>query len=94
MYCTGVEAQTLTVWRQADRYEVPRIIYLNKMDKVGANFNNCLHHIENKLKCKPLQIHLPLGSGKDFRGVIDLVNLSMKHWDLEKHALGTTYSTK
>lgn len=64
------------------------------MDKVGANFNNCLHQIEGKLKCKPLQIHLPLGTGKDFRGVIDLVNLSMKHWDLDHHPLGTTYSIK
>jgi elongation factor G len=90
----GVEAQTMTVWRQADRYEVPRIIFLNKMDKVGACFNTCIKHIENKLKCKPLQVHIPIGSGKDFRGVIDLVSLSKKEWSLKNSSLGTSYSTK
>jgi translation elongation factor EF-G len=90
----GVEAQTMTVWRQADRYEVPRIIYLNKMDKVGACFNACIKHIENKLKCKPLQVHIPIGSGKSFRGVIDLVDLSKKEWSSNHNSLGTSYSTK
>ncbi len=84
----------MTVWRQADRYEVPRIIYLNKMDKVGACFNTCIKHIENKLKCKPLQVHIPLGSGKGFRGVIDLVDLSKKEWSSNHNSLGTSYSTK
>lgn len=90
----GVEAQTMTVWRQADRYEVPRIIYLNKMDKVGACFNTCIKHIENKLKCKPLQVHIPIGSGKGFRGVIDLVDLSKKEWSSNHNSFGTSYSTK
>ncbi|XP_046440167.1 ribosome-releasing factor 2, mitochondrial-like [Daphnia pulex] len=90
----GVEAQTMTVWRQADRYEVPRIIYLNKMDKVGACFNTCIKHIENKLKCKPLPVHIPIGSGKSFRGVIDLVDLSKKEWSSNHNSLGTSYSTK
>ena len=82
---SGVEAQTLTVWRQADRYEVPRIIYLNKMDKVGANFSNCLKQIERKLKCVPLPCHLPLGGeGKEFHGIIDLVDLTIKKWELGK----------
>jgi elongation factor G len=84
----------MTVWRQADRYEVPRIIYLNKMDKVGACFNTCIKHIENKLKCKPLQVHIPIGSGKSFRGVIDLVDLSKKEWSSNHNSLGTSYSTK
>jgi len=90
----GVEAQTMTVWRQADRYEVPRIIYLNKMDKVGACCDTCIRHIENKLKCKPLQVHIPIGSGKGFRGIIDLVDLSKKEWNLNHNSLGTSYSTK
>ena len=95
MFCplTGVEAQTLTVWRQADRYQVPRIIYLNKMDKVGANFANCLKQIETKLKCVPLPCHLPL-TGKDFNGIIDLVDLTVKQWELGKSDLGTIYSVR
>lgn len=87
-----MEAQTLTVWRQADRYEVPRIIFLNKMDKVGADFKNCLNHIKTKLKCEPLEIQLPIGTGKTFRGIVDLVNLSVKSWDCD--SLGTSFSTK
>ncbi|KAK4016807.1 hypothetical protein OUZ56_031775 [Daphnia magna] len=90
----GVEAQTLTVWRQADRYEVPRIIYLNKMDKIGANFKTCIQDIEKKLKCKPLELHLPIGAGKEFRGVIDLVSLSKKEWSLNHNSFGASYSTK
>ena len=80
------------MWRQADNYEVPRIIYLNKMDKANANFKNCITHIKSKLKCEPLEIHLPIGTGKSFRGVVDLVNLSMKNWNCD--SLGTSYSTK
>lgn len=94
IFTSGVEAQTMTVWRQADRYEVPRIIYLNKMDKIGACFNTCIQHIESKLKCKPLQVNIPIGSGKDFRGVIDLVSLTKKEWILNHSSLGTSYSTK
>lgn len=90
----GVEAQTLTVWRQADRYEVPRIIYLNKMDKVGASYPNCLQQIKNKLKCQPLLLHVPIGIGKEFKGVIDLVSFTMKHWGSSHQALGTEYFTR
>lgn len=84
----------MTVWRQADRYEVPRIIYLNKMDKVGASFRTCIQNIESKLKCKPLELHVPIGAGKEFRGVIDLVSLSKKEWSLNHHSFGATYSTR
>lgn len=90
----GVEAQTLTVWRQADRYEVPRIIYLNKMDKPGSSFHACLKHIETKLKCLPLPLHLPIGQGKEFRGVVDLVNLTAKEWSPGNSSLGSVYTTR
>jgi elongation factor G len=69
----GVEAQSETVWRQADRYRVPRICFINKMDRVGANFKRTISMIEKRLKAKPLPIQLPLGSGESFEGVIDLI---------------------
>ena len=69
----GVEAQSETVWRQADRYGVPRICFINKMDRVGANFNRCLTMIKDRLHAKPLTVQLPLGSEDSFQGVIDLV---------------------
>lgn len=69
----GVEAQSETVWRQADRYKVPRICFVNKMDRIGANFKRTVSMIEERLKAKPLPIQLPLGSEASFQGVIDLV---------------------
>ena len=69
----GVEAQSETVWRQADRYKVPRICFINKMDRIGANFNLTLSMIEARLGATPLPIQLPLGAEDTFRGVIDLV---------------------
>ncbi len=69
----GVEAQSETVWRQADRYGVPRICFINKMDRIGANFKRCLAMIEERLQAKPLAVQLPLGSEDSFQGVIDLV---------------------
>ena len=84
----------MTVWRQADRYHVPRIIYLNKMDKPGARFKNCLHHIESKLKSTPLALHYPLGEGREFRGIVDLVNLTVKRWEMDKTSLGAVFSTR
>jgi len=90
----GVEAQTLTVWRQADRYHVPRIIYLNKMDKNGANFNNCLRQIKSKLKSIPLPLHHPIGEGQKFRGFVDLVDLKVKRWQADKGSMGSVFSTR
>ncbi len=69
----GVEAQSETVWRQADRYGVPRVCFINKMDRIGANFKRCLAMIEERLQAKPLAVQLPLGSEDSFQGVIDLV---------------------
>jgi len=69
----GVEPQTETVWRQADRYGVPRIIFVNKMDRVGADFDMCLKMVRERLGTKAVPIQLPLGSGELFTGLIDLV---------------------
>jgi elongation factor G len=69
----GVEAQSETVWRQADRYGVPRICFINKLDRTGADFFRCVGMIEDRLKAKPIPVQLPLGKETNFRGVIDLI---------------------
>ena len=70
----GVETQSLTVWRQANRYHVPRLIYINKMDKPTANLSMCLESIRQKFGVEPILLHTPLGHGKQFSGLIDLLN--------------------
>ncbi|MFN8390886.1 MAG: elongation factor G [Bdellovibrionota bacterium] len=69
----GVEPQTETVWRQADKYKVPRMCFINKMDRMGADFDRCVDMIRNRLKARPVPIHLPIGSEDSFVGIIDLV---------------------
>ena len=71
----GVEPQTETVWRQADEYKVPRMVYVNKMDIMGANFYRVLDMMHNRLKCNAVPIQLPIGAESDFRGVIDLLKM-------------------
>ena len=71
----GVEPQSETVWRQADKYRVPRIAFVNKMDRVGADFERVVGEIRDKLKAKPLVLQLPIGSEEKFTGVIDLVDM-------------------
>ena len=71
----GVEPQTETVWRQADQYKVPRMVYVNKMDIMGADFYNVLHMIHDRLKCNAVPIQLPIGSEDTFKGIIDLVEM-------------------
>ena len=77
----GVEPQTETVWRQASEYKVPRIIYCNKMDKVGANFEMCLQSIKNNLGAKGVAIQYPIGSENNFVGIIDLVTMKCRMYD-------------
>lgn len=77
----GVEAQTLTVWRQADKHKVPRICFLNKMDKIGASFNYAVETIREKLKAKPLLLQLPVGEGRAFKGVVDVVRTEKLLWN-------------
>ena len=69
----GVEPQTETVWRQGDKYKVPRIVFANKMDKTGADFFKCLDDIVDRLGAKPIAIQLPIGSENNFKGLVDLV---------------------
>ena len=71
----GVEPQSETVWRQADNYKVPRMIYVNKMDIMGADFYNVLRMVEDRLKCNAVAIQLPIGSEESFRGIIDLIEM-------------------
>jgi len=76
----GVEPQSETVWRQADRYRVPRIAFVNKMDRQGADFTGCVQQMVEKLKARPIPIQLPFGAEDSFRGVIDLVNQKAIVW--------------
>ena len=85
----GVEPQTETVWRQGDKYKVPRIVLANKMDKVGADFFQCLEEIQSRLGAKPVAIQLPIGSENTFRGIIDLVRMKGVIW--EEEGLGAKY---
>jgi elongation factor G len=87
----GVEPQSETVWRQADRYGVPRICFVNKMDRVGAEFHRCVEMISDRLGATPLVIQLPWGVESDFRGVIDLVEMRAMVWQTE--GKGDTYDT-
>ncbi|KJE77704.1 elongation factor G [Ferrimicrobium acidiphilum] len=77
----GVEPQTETVWRQGNKYAVPRICFINKMDRVGANFERCVDMIKDRLDANPLVIQLPIGSESDFLGVIDLLRMEAIIWD-------------
>ena len=72
----GVEPQSETVWRQADEYKVPRMVYVNKMDIMGANFYNVLDMMKDRLKCNAVPIQLPIGAESDFKGIIDLVEMN------------------
>jgi elongation factor G len=85
----GVEPQTETVWRQGDRYKVPRIVFCNKMDKTGADFYQCLKDIVDRLGAKPIAIQLPIGSESNFKGIIDLVRMVGVVW--EEETLGAKY---
>ncbi len=80
----GVEPQSETVWHQADRYEVPRVVFVNKMDRVGADFFDTVEQIKKKLKAIPLVVQIPLGSSEEFSGIIDLIDFCAYIWDDEE----------
>ncbi|TMR07193.1 elongation factor G [Actinomadura soli] len=86
----GVEPQSETVWRQADRYGVPRMCFVNKLDRVGAEFHRCVDMIENRLNATPLALQLPIGAESDFKGVIDLVTMKALVWN-DEAKLGEMY---
>ena len=85
----GVEPQSETVWRQADKYRVPRIAFLNKMDRVGADFSGSVQSIIDRLEANPVPVQVPIGKEADFRGVIDLI--SMKSYLFSDETLGANY---
>jgi elongation factor G len=88
----GVEPQTETVWRQADRYKVPRIVFVNKMDKIGADFYNCVRMIKDRTGATPAPIQFPIGSETDLAGHVDLV--TMQEWVWEGDDLGASWVLK
>src|SRR5438270_420407 len=88
----GVEPQTETVWRQADRYHVPRICFVNKMDRTGADFDQAVHMIEDRLHGNPLVVQLPWGKEQEFIGVIDLIEMKALHW-ADEHGMGEEWET-
>ncbi len=85
----GVEPQTETVWRQADKYNVPRVVFVNKMDKIGADFFKCVSDITTRVGGRPVCCQLPIGSESNFKGIIDLVRMKAVVWDDE--GLGAKY---
>src|SRR4029453_11350570 len=85
----GVEPQTETVWRQADKYDVPRVVFVNKMDKIGADFFKCVDDLVKRVAANPVCVQLPVGSEQSFKGVVDLVRMKAVIWDDE--ALGAKY---
>jgi len=88
---SGVEPQTETVWRQADKYRVPRIVYVNKMDRVGADYYRCLDMLRDRLGAHPVPVQIPIGREDQYRGLIDLINQTGLVWDDEDDSLGKEY---
>jgi elongation factor G len=88
----GVEPQSETVWRQADKHEVPRIAFINKMDRVGADFDMSWHSIKNKLNANPIPIQIPIGTEANFIGLVDLITMKAYIWNDE--SLGAKYEIK
>ena len=88
----GVEPQTETVWRQADRYSVPRIVFVNKMDKIGADFFNCVDMIRDRTGAIPAPLQFPIGAESEFEGIVDLVE--MKEWVWNSEDLGASWTVQ
>ncbi len=88
----GVEPQTETVWRQADRYKVPRIVFVNKMDKIGADFFNCVHMIEDRTGATPAPIQIPIGAETELEGMVDLI--TMEEWVWAGEDLGASWEKR
>ncbi len=87
-----VQPQTETVWRQADEFNVPRICFVNKMDRIGANFFGAMNDVKEKFSCQTVALEIPIGAGQDFKGVIDLINMKEIHWDEESEGEKFTVS--
>lgn len=88
----GVEPQTETVWRQGNKYHVPRMIFVNKMDRAGADFLRVVKQVETRLGAKPVPVQLPIGAEENFEGVIDLIRMQAIYWDVDN--MGMTYEAR
>ena len=88
---SGVQPQTETVWRQANKYEVPRMIFVNKMDRTGANFLRVVKQAQTRLNSTIVPIQLPIGAEDDFRGVVDLIKMKSINWNMEDQGMTFTY---
>jgi len=93
LFCavSGVQPQSETVWRQMNRYKVPRIAFVNKMDRAGANFLRCVEQIKTRLRAVPVPIQLPIGAEEKFEGVVDLVKMKASYWDTETQGMKFEY---
>ncbi|MFM7706426.1 MAG: elongation factor G [Gammaproteobacteria bacterium] len=93
LFCavSGVQPQSETVWRQMNRYGVPRIAFVNKMDRAGANFLRCIEQIKTRLRGNPVPIQLPIGAEEDFEGVIDLLHMKSIYWDMGTQGMNFEY---
>jgi elongation factor G len=87
----GVQPQSETVWRQMNRYGVPRIAFVNKMDRAGANFLRCVEMIRSRLRANPVPIQLPIGAEDNFEGVVDLIKMKAIYWDMETQGMKFEY---
>ena len=87
----GVQPQSETVWRQMNRYGVPRIAFVNKMDRAGANFMRCVDMIRTRLRANPVPIQLPIGAEEKFDGVVDLIKMKAIYWDMETQGMKFEY---
>jgi len=88
----GVEPQTETVWRQANKYQVPRMVFINKMDKMGADFYRCVTMLRERLGCNAIPIQIPIGAEDQFEGLVDLIRMKAIHWNMED--MGMTYEQR
>ena len=93
LFCAvvGVQPQSETVWRQMNRYSVPRIAFVNKMDRAGANFDRCIEQIRTRLRANPVPIQLPIGAEDDFEGVVDLIRMKAIYWDMATQGMKFEY---
>ena len=93
LFCavSGVQPQSETVWRQMNRYAVPRIAFVNKMDRAGANYFRCIEQIKTRLRGNPVPIQIPIGAEETFEGVVDLVRMKAIYWDMETQGMKFEY---
>jgi elongation factor G len=88
---SGVEPQTETVWRQADKYRVPRMVFVNKMDRIGADYYRCIDMLKSRLGAHPVPLHIPIGREDQYRGLVDLIDQTALVWDENDETLGKEF---